>query len=100
MSGELRFAEDLAIGRAHRRQCAATTTDEETFRNRVVADIVRVIAELDGLGRMIVARVDELHPLTLPVRDRHQLRVGNEGDPLWLPKPRQAPGVTAALQIE
>src|SRR5438309_4377923 len=100
MTGELRLAEHLAVGGTDRRQGAAAESDEETLGGHIVPDVVRVLSEPNRPRRLVVGSVDELDPLPLAVCDCDELRVGNDGNALRLPKPGQTLGVTAALEVE
>src|SRR5439155_26432933 len=100
MTGELRFADHLAVGRADRRESAAAKSDEKALRRRLVSNVVRIVAEADALDRMKVAHVERLHNVALTVGDRDKFRVRYDGDPLRLAKASQAFDVSAALEIE
>jgi hypothetical protein len=100
VTSELRFAKHLAVRGVERCQGAAAEADEETFGCRMVPDIVRIVAELDRFGRVIVARVDELDAFTLAVRHGDELCVGDDRNALRLPEPGQAFDVAVVLQIE
>ena len=76
MAGSFTSAEHLTVSGIDRCECAAPKSDEETVSNHIVADVVRIVAQRNRPARMEVVCVDELHAVTLAVRDGDELSSG------------------------
>src|SRR5262245_33118353 len=100
MPGELRLFEKLTGRRIDGSNRSASEPDVQSLGGSVVADVVRVVAELDVGRRPKIVGTEQLKAVALPIRYRDPLGVGGDRDPLWLAETRQTPEMRSGLEVE
>src|SRR6478736_9778898 len=100
MPRQLHLGDDFAVGRRNGGKSAAAEADVDAFGRRIVANVVRVIAETNHRTRTQVVGVQQLQPFALTVGHRDQTRVSRDGDPLRLPKTWQALEMSAGPEVK